>query len=75
VFGLLPQVNLRFRTSTAIHLVAAGTEIVTAAAGAYLAGVTGLCVAVAASRWFGAGLAYVLAVERPLRAARAPARG
>jgi hypothetical protein len=56
-------------------LVAAGTEIVTAAAGAYLAGVTGLCVAVAASRWFGAGLAYVLAVERPLRAARAPARG
>jgi O-antigen/teichoic acid export membrane protein len=74
VFGLLPQVNLRFRVTTAIHLMAAGTEVVTAAAGAYLAGVVGVCVAVAASRWFGAGLAYVLAVEHRLRVARAPGR-
>lgn len=75
VFGLLPQVNLRFRVTTAIHLVAAGVEVVTAAAGAYVAGVAGVCVAVAASRWFGAGLAYVLAIEHRLRVARAPGRG
>jgi len=75
VFSLLPQVNLRFRVTTTIHLVAAAVEVVSALVGAYLAGVGGVCAAVAGSRWFGAGLAYMLAVDRRLRMVRAPARG
>jgi hypothetical protein len=75
VFNLLPTVNLRFRVSAAIHMVAGAVEVVTASAGAYLAGVTGLCVAVAVSRWLGAGVAYALGVDRRLRMARVSARG
>jgi O-antigen/teichoic acid export membrane protein len=75
VFTLLPQVNLRFRVTTAMHLIAAAVEVITASAGAYVAGVGGVCAAVVVSRWFGAGLAYILAVDRRLRMVRAPARG
>ncbi len=75
VFTLLPQVNLRFRVTTTMHLIAAAVEVITASAGAYVAGVGGVCAAVVVSRWFGAGLAYVLAVDRRLRMVRAPARG
>jgi len=73
VFNLLPSVNFRLRESTVIHVASGVVEVAAASAGAYLAGVMGVCVAVAASRWCGAALAYVLAVERRLRMVRVPA--
>lgn len=75
VFNLLPTVNFRLRVSTVIHVTSGVVEAAAASTGAYLAGVAGMCVAIAASRWCGAILAYVLGIERRLRLARAPASG